>query len=102
MGASNAGGPQAWLVQRVSVSSSSLALYQRNFTLNNLKARFTGDLAFSAAWAAQSRLASIALFAFIAFSSLWLTIALMLAWSLAATVVYFVARSYGAPDLLEV
>jgi len=85
----------------VSVSTNALALHQRPFTLQSLRTRLNGDLAFSAAWAAQSRLASISLFAFIAFSSLWITMGVMLAWSLAATVVYFVARSYGAPDMLE-
>jgi len=57
---------------------------------------------FSTVWAVQSRLASIALFGLIAFSSVWLTLGLMFAWSIAATFVYFVARSYGAPDLLEI
>jgi hypothetical protein len=86
----------------VSVSTKTLALHQRTFSFRSPRTYLSNDVAFPAAWAAQSRLASIAMWSFVAFSSFFTTLAVMLVWSLAATVLYFVARSYGAPDLLEV
>ncbi len=85
----------------MSVFPSAPALRERNFYPASFKTHLTGDVVFSAAWAAQSRLASIAIFAFIAFSSLWATMAVMLVWSVAATLAYFLARRCGVPDLLE-
>jgi hypothetical protein len=49
----------------------------------------------------QSRIASITLLSLVALSHAWLALGVMAAWSLLATVVYFIARVNGAPDLLE-
>lgn len=71
-----------------------------------VSARLRGSLrnqtTFAAVWAVQSRLASMALLSLVALSHPWLALGLMAAWSLIATVLYFVARTHGAPDLFEI
>lgn len=59
------------------------------------------DLGFAAVWEAQSQLASLILVALVAFAPLYVTLAVMLSWSLIATAVYYSARRRGAPDLLQ-
>jgi hypothetical protein len=71
----------------------------------SVSARLSGALrnhaTFAAVWAVQSRLASITLLSLVALSHPWLGLGIMAAWSLIATVLYFVARLHGAPDLFE-
>ncbi len=54
---------------------------------------------FLACWQVQSKLAAISLLALVAISP-WLALIVMMAWSLAATAVYYEARRRGVPDLL--
>jgi hypothetical protein len=56
---------------------------------------------FLAFWQAQSKLATIALFALLAVS-VWLALAVILVWSIAATLAYYSARQRGVPDFLAV
>lgn len=55
---------------------------------------------FLAFWQVQSKIATLVMFPLIAVS-VWLALAVMLVWSLTATVVYFQARQRGVPDLLS-
>lgn len=54
---------------------------------------------FLAGWQLQSKLATFALFALLTVS-VWAALLVTLAWSLAATVVYYTARKRGVPDFL--
>lgn len=54
---------------------------------------------FLACWQVQSKLATFAMFGLIAVS-VWLALGIMMVWSVIATVVYFVARERGMPDML--
>lgn len=54
-------------------------------------------LSFVAAWELQSQIATVVLVALVALASLSITLGVMIAWSLLATVVYFVARRRGLP-----
>jgi hypothetical protein len=54
---------------------------------------------FIACWQAQSKLATLALFALVAVS-VWLALVVILCWSVAATFVYYAARQRGVPDFL--
>jgi hypothetical protein len=65
----------------------------------------TADLkymSFVAAWELQSQIATVVLVALVALAPLWVALGVMIAWSLTATVTYFVARRRGLPDLLEI
>ncbi len=52
-------------------------------------------------WEVQSYLATAALYGLLVLTSMWLTLPVMLAWSLLATVVFFHGRKRGLPDLLK-
>jgi hypothetical protein len=59
-------------------------------------------LGFVAAWELQSQFSTVVLVGLVAFAPLSICLGVMIAWSLLATVVYFVARRRGLPDLLEI
>jgi hypothetical protein len=50
----------------------------------------------------QSQLATLLLVTLVAFASIWIALATMLAWSLIASVAYWHARERGLPDLVTV
>lgn len=56
---------------------------------------------FLAFWQAQSKLGTLALFALLAVS-VWLALAVVMVWSIAATFAYYAARQRGVPDFLAV
>ncbi len=59
------------------------------------------DVGFVTAWEVQSRLATMAMVALVAFVSIWGALAVMLAWALVATSTDHSAQRRGRPDLLE-
>jgi hypothetical protein len=52
-------------------------------------------------WEVQSQAATVVLIALVAFAPLALTVSLMFAWALIATVVYYHARLRGFPDVFD-
>src|SRR5688500_11065321 len=54
--------------------------------------------AFLALWEVQSQVATVAYIGLVAFTSLWVTLGAMLAWSLVATVIFCYARERGYPN----
>jgi hypothetical protein len=59
------------------------------------------DVGFVAAWEVQSRAATIAMIALVAFVSIWVALGAMIVWSLVATSTYHNALQRGRPDLLK-
>ena len=57
--------------------------------------------AFLALWEVQSQVATVAYIGLVAFTSLWVTLGAMLAWSLIATVIFCYARERGYPNILN-
>jgi len=69
-------------------------------TFADLRGKFSsGGLV--AAWELQSQLATIALLALVTVVSVVSALAVMIAWSLCAAILYSAARKRGLPDLLE-
>ncbi len=60
------------------------------------------DAAFVVGWEVQSQLSTLVLVTLIAFVSIWVALATMLAWSLVAHVIYHNAREHGLPDLVAI
>lgn len=59
------------------------------------------DVRFVAAWEIQSKVATMAMIALVAFISIWVALAALLVWSLLATSTYHHALIRGRPDLLK-
>ena len=58
--------------------------------------------AFVLFWEGQSQASTIAYVGLVAFGSIWLALAVMLAWSLIATVFFCAARERGYPNILSI
>lgn len=57
--------------------------------------------AFVALWEVQSQIATIAYVGLVAFTSWWVTLGVMLSWSLVATLAFWYARERGYPNILN-
>ncbi len=55
--------------------------------------------AFLVGWEVQSHISSITVIALVAFTSIWVTMPVMLVWSMIASVAYWYARERGYPSL---
>src|SRR5262249_42842023 len=95
------GGGRAALNDLESELGISPNLEQLDLAVSVQGAQLWRGVGMVAAWELQSQLATMVMVGLVAMVSVWMAFAVMLGWSLVATFVYYHARRYGLPDLLD-